>query len=112
MVGFSDHDIVFGMRKISGNLKKEPKIIRSRQLKHYKPESFREDLATADWESLTEIEDIGLMSLEWERLFFKILDRRNVRNNYASHINPELRRKMFLRDHYKKKHHYTKSEND
>ena len=52
MVGFSDHDMVFGMRKISGNLKKEPNTIRSRQLKHYKPESFREDLATADWESL------------------------------------------------------------
>ena len=26
VVGFSDHDTVFGMRKISGNLKKEPKI--------------------------------------------------------------------------------------
>ena len=48
---------------------KEPKIIRSRQLKHYKPESFREDLATADWESLMNIEDVDLMSLEWERLF-------------------------------------------
>ena len=64
VVDFSDHDMVFSMRKISGNLKKEPKIIRSRQLKHYKPESFREDLATADWKSLMEIEDVGLMSLE------------------------------------------------
>ena len=35
-----------------------------------------------------------------------------VRNNYARHINSELRRKMFLRDYYKKKHRYTKSEND
>ena len=34
VVGFSDYDMVFGMRKISGNLKKEPKIIRSR---HYRP---------------------------------------------------------------------------
>ena len=69
MVGFSDHDMVFGMRKISGNLRNEPKIIRSRQLKHYKPESSKEDLATADWESLMDIEDVDLMSLEWERLF-------------------------------------------
>ena len=75
MVGFSDHDMVFSMRKISGNLKKEPKIFRSRQLKPYKPESFREDLATADWESLMEIEDVDLMALEWERVFLKILDQ-------------------------------------
>ena len=52
MVGFSDDDIVFGMPKISGNLNKEPKIIRSSQAKHYKPESFRKDLATVNWESL------------------------------------------------------------
>ena len=110
--------MVFGMRKIFGNLKKEPKIIKSRQLKHYKPESFREDLATADWESLMDIEDVDLMSFEWERLFLKILDRhapirqRKVRNTYAPHINSELRRKMFLRDYYKKKHRYTKSEHD
>ena len=118
VVGFSDHDMMFGMRKMSGNLKKEPKIIRSRQLKHYKPESFREDLATADWKSLMNIEDVDLMSFEWERLFLKILDRhapirqRKVRNNYAPHINSDLRRKMFLRDYYKKKHRYTNSEND
>ena len=118
MVGFSDHDMVFGMCKISVNLKKETKIIRSRQLKHYQPESFREDFATADWWSLMEIDDVGLMSLEWERLFLNILDRhaptrqRKVRNNYAPHINLELRRKMFLRDYYKKKHCYMNSEND
>ena len=118
MVGFSDHDMVFCMRQISGNLKKEPKILRSRQLKYYKPESVREDLATADWESLMEIENVSQMSLEWKRLFLKILDRhapirqRKVRNNYSPHINTKLRRKMFLRDYYKKKHRYTKSEND
>ena len=64
------------------------------------------------------IVDVDLMSLEWERLFLKILDRhapirqRKVRNNYVPHINSELRRKMFLRDYYKKKHCYTESEND
>ena len=41
VAGFNDHGMVLGMRKISGNLKKKLKIIRSRQLKHYKPESFR-----------------------------------------------------------------------
>ena len=65
-----------------------------------------------------DIEDVDLMLLEWERLFLNILDRhvticqRKVRNSYALHINSELRRKMFLRDYYKKKHSYMKSEND
>ena len=37
-------------------------------------------------------EDVDLMSLKWERLFLKILDRhapirqRKVRNNYVPHI--------------------------
>ena len=34
ITGFSDHDMVFGMRKISGNRNKALKIIRSRNLKH------------------------------------------------------------------------------
>ena len=40
------------------------------------------------------------------------IHQRKVRNNYAPHINSDLRRKMFLRDYYKKKHRFTKSEND
>ena len=32
ITGFSDHDMVFGMRKISGNRNKAPKVIRSRNL--------------------------------------------------------------------------------
>ena len=29
-IGFSDHDLVFGIRKISGSIRKEPKIINCR----------------------------------------------------------------------------------
>ena len=71
-----------------------------------------------DFTFYTKGRGVDLMSLEWERLFLKILDRhvpirqRKVRNNYAPHINSELRRKMFLRDYYKKKHRFTRSEND
>ena len=35
-----------------------------------------------------------------------------LRNTYAPHIDSEVRRKMFLRNYYKKKHRYTKSKND
>ena len=118
ITGFSDHDMVFGMRKISGNRNKAPKIIRSRNLKHYNKEAFRKDLANADWESIMEVSDVNIMYAEWEKLFINILDKhapirqRKVRNKYSPHINAELKRKMFLRDFYKKKHRSSGNPND
>ena len=105
------------MRKISGNRNKAPKIIRSRNLKHNK-EAFRKDLANADWESIMEVSDVNIMYAEWEKLFINILDKhapirqRKVRNKYSPHINAELKRKMFLRDFYKKKHRSSGNPND
>ena len=119
ITGFSDHDMVFGMRKISGNRNKAPKIIRSRNLKHYNKEAFRKDLANADWESIMEVSDVNIMYAEWEKLFINILDKhapirqRKVRNKYSPHINAELKCKMFLvRDFYKKKHRSSGNLND
>ena len=118
IIGFSDHDMVFGMRKISGNRNKVPKIIRSRNLKHYDKEAFRKDLANADWESIMEVSDVNIMYAEWEKLFINILGKHapirqhKVRNKYSPHINAELKRKMFLRDFYKKKHRSSGNLND
>ena len=57
ITGFSDHDMVFGMCKISGNKNKVPKIIRSRNLKHYNKEAFGKDPAkptgNQSWKFLT-----------------------------------------------------------
>ena len=110
--------MVFGMSKISGNRIKEPKIIRSRNLKHYNKEAFRKDLANADWASIMEVSDVNIMYAEWEKLFINILDKHlpirqcKVRNNYSPHINTELKCKMFLRDFYKKKHCSSGNPND
>ena len=43
-IGFSDHDLIFGMRKSSGSMHKEIKIINCRNTKHYTPELFRKAL--------------------------------------------------------------------
>ena len=102
--------MVFGMRKISGNRNKAPKIIRSRNLKHCSNEAFRKDVANSYWESIMEFSDINIMCAEWEKLFKHILYKHapvrqhKVRNKYSPHINAELKRKMFLRDFYKKNH--------
>ena len=41
VTGFSDHDLVFGVRKTVRKAKKEPKIIKCRQLNKYNPDSFK-----------------------------------------------------------------------
>ena len=50
--GFSDHDLICGVRKVSSRINREPKIIKSRQLKNYDPTKFRKELQQVDWESI------------------------------------------------------------
>ena len=116
--GISDHDMVYGMRKISCKTNNAPKIIKSRQLKNNNKDLFKKDLANADWESIMEIKNIHDMFFEWEKLVVSILDKHapirqhKVRNKYAPHINAELKRKMTQRDFYKRKHRSTKDPQD
>ena len=43
-IDFSDHDLLYGRRKISSIVIKEAKRVRYRSLKHYNPVRFREEL--------------------------------------------------------------------
>ena len=61
-IGFSDHDLIFGMRKISGSMHKEPKIINCRNTKHYTPELFRKALTKAFWDDILNEDDPCIMS--------------------------------------------------
>ena len=108
-IGFSDHDLIFGMRKISGSMRKEPKIINCRNTKHYTPELSREALTKAFWDHILNEDDPSIMSERWLDQFTEILDQiaptmsRKVKNSYAPFIDKELRHKMLLRDLHKKK---------
>ena len=46
--GFSDHDLIYGIRKMLSRINREPKISKSRQLKNYDPERFIKELQTVD----------------------------------------------------------------
>ena len=63
---FSDHDMIFGIHKVSSGIKREPKSSKTRQPKHYDAQKFRKDLRRVDWESIFEHEDVKIMSLERE----------------------------------------------
>ena len=51
-IGFSDHDLAFGIRKISGSLRKEPKTVNCRNTKYYTPEIFKKALSEVSWEHI------------------------------------------------------------
>ena len=116
--GFSDRDLIYDVRKVSSRINREPKIIKSRQLKNYDPTKFRKELQPVDWESIIELNDLNTMSLEWEKEFIRVLDKhapirqRKVRNSYAPYIDKELKHKMFMRDFYKKRFSKTKTTDD
>ena len=58
-IGFSDHDLIYGMYKISSKVKKEPKRIRYRGLKHYGPIRFREELIMSiKWDKIINLDDL------------------------------------------------------
>ena len=109
-VGFSDHDLIFGMRKISGSMHKEPKVINFRNTKSYTPNRFRKALSEASWDHILSLDDPHDISEKWLEQFTKILDQiaqfklRKVKNTYVPFIDKDSRQKMLLSDPYKKKH--------
>ena len=99
--------MIFGIRKVSSRINREPKIIKTRQLKHYDAQEFRDDLRKIDWEATLEHGDIDKISCEWESKFLSVLDKhapfrqRKVRNSHPAYIDKDLRHKMFLPDLHK-----------
>ena len=116
--GFSDHDMIFGIRKVSSRINREPKIIKTRQLKHYDAQEFRDDLRKIDWEATLEHGDIDKISCEWESKFLFVLDKhapfrqRKVRNSHPTYIDKDLRHKMFLQDLHKKRFNASRNPDD
>ena len=117
-IGFSDHDLVFGICKISGSMRKEPKIVNCRNTKHYTPEIFMKALSAVSWEHILTAMDPNTMSELWLDQLTDILDQsapfkpRKVKNSYAPYIDKDLRQTMLLRDFYKKKHAKFKDSSD
>ena len=118
VTGFSDHDMIFGIRKVSSQINREPKIIKTHQLKHYDAQEFRDDLRKIDWEATLEHGDIDKTSCEWESKFLSVLDKhapfrqRKVRNSHPAYIDKDLRHKMFLRDLHKKRFNASRNPDD
>ena len=102
------------MRKISIKTNNVSKIIRYRNLKYYHVDRFCDELCNVNWFQNIDLNDVHQLSSTWEKQFLEVLDRhaplkaRKVCNSYAPYIDNQLKRKMFLRDSYKKDTQTTK----
>ena len=96
-VEFSDHDLIFGMRKISGSMRKEPKVINCRNTKNYTPDLFKIALSEASQDHILSLDDPHDISEKWLDQLTEILDQiaplwlTKVKNTYVPFIDKDLR---------------------
>ena len=107
--------LISGIRKVSSRVNREPKIIKSRQLKNYDPVKFCRDLEKVNWDLILKQDSVHAMSFEFENCFVTILDKHaplrqhKVRNTMLLMLIMNLTHKMSLRDFYKKQFDKTKN---
>ena len=116
-IGIGDHSLIYVCRKISGIPRNEPKVIRSRQFKHYDKNSF-----------LAELRDIMQYMIKdnnpdvlWEDFKTKFLlvaadvhapqITRKVKSEYTPWMTNNIKKQIYHRDFLKKKAIKTGSEN-
>ena len=68
--GFSDHDLVFGIHKISTQINQQPKVVQTRQLKTMKNLGRNWNRSTGKISQ--KLSDVNEMSLEWEKQFSSV----------------------------------------
>ena len=87
------------MRKISGSMHEEPRVIICRNTKNHAPDLFRKALTEASWDHIFSLNDPHDISAKWLDQFTKILDQiapfklRKVKNTYAPFIDKDQDRK-------------------
>ena len=73
---FSDHYLVFSVRKFRGACKKQHKNISTRQMKNFDQIEFVNDLLGVDWRGIVRnTEDINVVVNNWTKIFSLILEK-------------------------------------
>ena len=109
-MGISDQSLIYIQRKISVP-RKEPKVIKTRQFKHYNVNNFKSDILTylhdqIFWETML---NPNIMWEKWKTIFLSIADfhaaqnTKKVKSEYAPCITDSIRQVMHRRDFLKKK---------
>ena len=109
-LGISDHSLIYIQRKISVP-RKEPKVIKSRNFKHYNSNNFKSDLSTYLYDQIfcDTMLDPNIMWENWKTIFLSVADfhaperTKKVRSEYAPWITENIKQTMRRRDFLKKK---------
>ena len=102
----SDHSLAYVHRKIS--IPRKPKIINTRQFKHYNVQAYKRDLAKVLQNQPQDCHPNTLWK-EWKEKFLLVVDMhappvtRKVRSEHAPWLTSEIERKIYDRDFLKKK---------
>ena len=106
-LGISDHSLVYICRKIA-NQKETPKLIETRQFKHFNALRFQSDLSEA-FSSFSTFNDPNKAWEIWKEIFLEIenkhapLRQRRVKSEYCRWMTNEIKKQSYHRDYLKKK---------
>ena len=105
----SDHYLVYCIRKFSGSLKCNHKIIKTRTVKSISQRDFLDDVAKAPSEQVVRSSnDINELAIKWSSLFSSLIDKHapyreiRVSEKFCPWISTDLENLIQRRDHLKK----------
>ena len=114
---FSDHYLIFCVRKFRGTCKKQHKNISSRQMKNFDQTEFVRDLLGVDWRGIVRnANDINFIVITWTRIFSLILEKhaptrnRRVSDKFSPWLTNDFKLECKTRDKLKKQAIRSKSE--
>ena len=108
-LGISDHSLVYACRKVSIP-KAKPKVVETRQFKHFNITNFQQDLNQALNSTLFyNCTDANTACYTWKEIFLEIADihapvlKRKVKSEYNPWMTNEIKNMSYHRDFLKRK---------
>ena len=106
-VGFSDHSAIFAVRKQHRLKPPHPRVIDTRNFKHFNRDTFIEDLNKVPWSLLNSFADVAGSWDSFKQLFGEVADshapriRVRVRGQKVPWLAREMKQLINERDHWR-----------
>ena len=75
-ISFSDHFMIFCVRKFEGGVIKDHKMIKTQRMKNFNEQMFLSDIASIKWlRALSQTDDINILVSHWSDLFSSVIEK-------------------------------------
>lgn len=107
-LGFSDHSLIYTIRKITVPKQVNHKYSTTRSFKRFNLNQFLDDLKQINWNSLDNLNNANDMWSTWKQMFLSIIDKhaplktKRIKGKKCPWLTPLVRRHLILRDTLKK----------